>query len=123
MIIVIADLNTPDEAAVVAAREAHELARVRHSRNVASRSVLAFRHAGGTVNDRSWYHEGIARGERSISRCIVRETVDELTEVAASFEPVAASFENLNDGDALTVSFYYDDDKTSWPVASCYMEH
>ena len=65
----------------LAVREAREESRIRRSRNVATRDVLAFRHAGGTVNDRSWYHEGIARGSRSIDRCVARETLYDTGEV------------------------------------------
>ena len=79
----------------LAVREAREESRIRRSRNVATRGVLAFRHAGGTVNDRSWYHEGVARGSRSIDRCVARETLYDTGEALHKFSPLAELFTTL----------------------------
>jgi len=95
MLIYINDSITPVLLPEVEAeRITRQLKQVKHSRNLATRNTLAFRHAGGTVNDRRWYHEGIARGTRSIERCVARETVEALNDVAGSFEPVAEAFEH-----------------------------
>ena len=79
----------------LAVREAHEASRIRRSRNVTTRDVLAWRHAGGTVNDRSWYHEGIVRGSRSIDRCVARETLYDTGEALHKFAPLSETFTTL----------------------------